>query len=48
MPIVRVVINEDGEVRSSLHFGMLTKEEADDLAQTINRKLRARQTGIRS
>ena len=40
MPIVQVVINEDGEVRSNLHFGMLNKEEANELAQTINRKLK--------
>lgn len=41
MPIVQVIINENGEVRSNLHFGNLTKEEADELAQTINRKLKA-------
>lgn len=44
MPIVRVVIEEDGNVRSNLHFGKISKEEADELAQIINRKLQAFQT----
>lgn len=41
MPIVKVVIEEDGKVRSNLHFGKISKEEADELAQAINRKLHA-------
>jgi hypothetical protein len=41
MPIVQVIINEDGDVRSNLHFGMLSKEESDELAMIINRKLKA-------
>lgn len=48
MPIVQVIINENGEVRSNLHFGNLSKEEADELAQAINRKLQAFQTRSRA
>jgi hypothetical protein len=40
MPIVRVIIEEDGTVRSNLHFGKLSQEEADDLARAINAKLK--------
>lgn len=44
MPIVRVVIEENGVVRSNLHFGKLTKEEADDLSKSVNAKLKEYQT----
>jgi hypothetical protein len=40
MPIVRVIVCEDGKLCSNPHFGQRTREEADDLRETINAKLR--------
>lgn len=44
MSIVQVIINEDGEQSANFHFGMLSKEETDDLVGEINRRLKTFQT----
>jgi hypothetical protein len=39
MPIVQVIINEEGKMRTNLHFGQLSTEEYADLRTTIATKL---------
>lgn len=40
MPIVQLIINEDGKMRTNLHFGQLSAEDYADLRTTVSAKLR--------
>lgn len=39
MPIVQVIINEDGKMRTNLHFRQLSADEYADLRTTVASKL---------